>query len=157
MKFTKIFCLILALLMIGGAMVACGGGGTESDETQGNPEETGNEVERDPVNVNIIVRASEKGENVYESGENGYDFEGDTLTVAAILEEFMDFEYSIMIEFDDSGKLVKVGDLVVESNQFWLFSVAKAPKGADLAERVEANIDEYGDIANGDTIVIYLS
>ena len=106
-------------------MVACGGGGTESDETQGNPEETGNEVERDPVNVNIIVRASEKGENVYESGENGYDFEGDTLTVAAILEEFMDFEYSIMIEFDDSGKLVKVGDLVAESNQFGLFSVAK--------------------------------
>ena len=69
----------------------------------------------------------------------------------------MDFEYSIMIEFDDSGKLVKVGDLVAESNQFWLFSVAKAPKGADMAERVEANIDEYGDIANGDTIVIYLS
>ena len=155
MKFVKFLSLILALLLVGGALVACGGGTeTEAPETEGDVE--GN-VDREPINVNIIVRASEKGENVYESGHNGYDFEGETPIVVAILEEFMDFEYSIVVEYDDSGKLVKVGDLEASSNQFWLWSLAKAPKGAAQATPMEENIDEYSDITDGDTIILYLS
>ena len=154
MKFFRICCLILALLMIGGAMVACGGG-TETKATE--TDETEKQVERDAVNVNIIVRASKDGENVYESGANGYDYEGDVLTVQEILIEFMSFDYSIDVEIDDSGKLTKIGDLEASASQFWLFSIAKHPKGADQAEPVEVNIDEYDDIDNGDTIVIYLS
>ena len=154
MKFFRICCLILALLMIGGAMVACGSG-TETKATE--TDETEKQVERDPVNVNIIVRASKDGENVYESGANGYDYEGDVLTVQEILIEFMSFDYSIDVEIDDSGKLTKIGDLEASASQFWLFSIAKHPKGADQAEPVEVNIDEYDDIDNGDTIVIYLS
>ena len=155
MKFVKFFSLILALLLVGGALVACGG----AAETEAQAVETEGEgnVAHEPINVNIIVRASEKGENVYESGPNGYDFEGATPTVVAILEEFMDFEYSIIIEYDDNGKLVKVGDLEASASQFWLWSLAKAPKGAAQATTMDENIDEYSDIHDGDTIVIYLS
>ena len=155
MKFIKFLSLILALLLVGGALVACGG----STETESQVAETEGEgdVDREPINVNIIVRASEKGDNVYESGPNGYDFEGATSTVVAILEEFMDFEYSIVVEYDDNGKLVKVGNLEAGAGQFWLWSLAKAPKGAAQATTMDENIDEYSDIHNGDTIIIYLS
>lgn len=155
MKFFRIFCLILALLMIGSAMVACGGGTDTGDTNVG--EDTGNQGKAEPVNVNIIVRASKTGENVYESGANGYDYEGEVVTVQEILIEFMSFDYGMDVVVDDSGKLTKIGDLEASTSQFWLFSIAKHPKGADQATPVKDNIDEYSDIENGDTIVIYLS
>lgn len=156
MKFLRIFCLILALLMIGSAMVACGGGGADTEESDVD-EDTGNQGQNEPVNVNIIVRASENGENVYESGDKGYDYEGSVLTVQEILIEFMFFDYGMDVVVDDSGKLTKIGDLEASASQFWLFSIAKQPKGADQATPVKDNIDEYSNIENGDTIVIYLS
>ncbi len=152
MKFVKILSLVLALLMMGGVMVACGGGQETETET-----ETETEIKREPINVNIVVRGSEKGENVYVSGDQGYDYEGSVLTVQEILIEFMSFEHEIDVEVGDNGKLTKVGSLEAGATQFWLFSIAKAPLGADQAEPVNANIDEYGDITEGDTIVIYLS
>ena len=153
MKFFRIGCLILALLLVGGAMVACGGDKTV--ETQ--PEETETKVEREPVNVNILVKNAKDGDVVYESGANGYNFEGEVLTVQEILVEFMSFDYGIDVVINDAGKLVGVGDLVADETQFWLFSIAKHPKGADQAEDIKVNINEYSDITNGDTIVIYLS
>ena len=154
MKFFRIFCLILALLMIGSAMVACGGG----TETKGpDTEDTEKQVEHDPVNVNIIVRASKDGENVYASGDKGYDYEGTVLTVQEILIEYMNFEEGLEVEIDENGKLTKIGELEASASQFWLFSIAKHPKGADQATPIKDNIDEYSNIENGDTIVIYLS
>ena len=153
MKALKILCLMMALFMVGGALIACGGSG------DGGSVETDlvTEVKRDPVNVNIIVRESVDGEDKYVSGDNGYNYEGDVLTVQEILIEFMDFEYGEDVVVDDNGKLVKVGEFEASDSQFWLFSIAKHPKGADQATPVDANIDVYGDIENGDTIVIYLS
>ena len=153
MKLFRICCLLLALLMIGGVMVACGGDQTVETE----PEETEAKIEREPVNVNILVKNAKDGDVVYESGANGYNYEGEVLTVQEILIEFMSFDHGIDVVIDDSGKLVGVGDLVADGTQFWLFSIAKHPTGADQAEDIKANIDEYGDIENGDTIVIYLS
>lgn len=153
MKFFRICCLLLALLMLCCAAVACGG--DKVTETQ--PEETEADVKREPVNVHILVKDAKDGEVKYESGANGYDYEGETLTVQEILIEFMSFDHGVDVVVDDNGKLVGIGDMVADETQFWLFGIAKHPKGADQAEDVKANIDEYGDIANGDTIVVYLS
>ena len=152
MKFIKVFSLILALLMIGGAMVACGGNGSEP---QGSGESE-NQVVSEPIHVNICVRATVDGENVYDSEPYGYDFIGSTRTVAKILEEFMSFEMGIDVVYDDEGKLKQVGDIEAGVGQFWMFSVAKAPKGAAQAEAIDANIETYDKIQDGDTIVIYL-
>ena len=152
MKFIRVFSLILALLMIGGAMVACGGNGGETEA----PDETENQVVSEPIHVNIYVRETVDGANVYDSEPYGYDFIGSTRTVAKILEEFMSFEKGIDVVYDDEGKLKKVGDIEAGVGQFWMFSVAKAPKGAAQAEAVDANIETYDQIEDGDTIVIYL-
>ena len=68
----------------------------------------------------------------------------------------MSFEKGIDVVYDDEGKLKKVGDIEAGVGQFWMFSVAKAPKGAAQAEAVDANIETYDQIEDGDTIVIYL-
>lgn len=151
MKFIRIFSLILALLMVGGAMISCGGSGdTESSN------DTGNQNVSEPVHVNIYVRATADGENVYDSEPYGYDFIGSTCTVVKILEEFMSFEKGIDLVYDEEGKLQKVGELEAGVGQFWMFSIAKAPKTAAQAEPVDANIETYDKIENDDTIVIYL-
>lgn len=153
MKSVKIISLLLAVLMMGMMFVACGGDGKETEA-----ESNADVVDRDPINVNIIVKDSEDGVVKYASDENtGYDFEGETATPLAILEEFMDFQYSVVITYDDTGKLQEVGDLKAGDGHLWLWSLAKAPKTADLAEPMDANLDEYTGIENGDTIVIYLS
>ena len=152
MKFIKVFSLILALLMIGGAMIACGGNGGETQSSG----ESENQVVSEPIHVNICVRATVDGENVYDSEPYGYDFIGSTRTVAKILEEFMSFEMGIDVVYDDEGKLKQVGDIEAGVGQFWMFSVAKAPKGAAQAEAIDANIETYDKIQDGDTIVIYL-
>lgn len=152
MKFIRIFSLILALLMIGGAMMACGGSGNDTESS----DETGNQTVSEPIHVNIYVRATADGENVYDSEPYGYDFIGSTCTVAKILEEFMSFEKGIDVVYNEDGKLQKVGELEAGVGQFWMFSVAKAPKTAAQAEPVDANIETYGEIEDGDTIVIYL-
>ena len=77
MKFFRICCLLLELLMLCCAAVACGG--DKVTETQ--PEETEADVKREPVNVHILVKDAKDGEVKYESGANGYDYEGETLTV----------------------------------------------------------------------------
>ena len=69
----------------------------------------------------------------------------------------MGFEYEIEITYDAEGKLAKVGDLEAKDGHLWLWSLAKAPKDASMAEAMDANLDEYNDISAGDTIVIYLS
>lgn len=153
MKFSKILCLVLAVLMIGSVMIACGGSGNEGTT----PVETEGESKRDPVNVNIVVKEAIDGKEMYASDEDGYDYDGEVLTVQEILIDFMTVECDADVEVDEKGKLVKVGDLVASETQFFLFSIAKHPKGAEQAEPVEINIDEYSEIANGDTLVIYLS
>lgn len=150
MKFVRIFCLILALLMVGGAMVACGGG----NETEAPAGDTEGDVTRDPIRVNIHVRRTADGEDVYV-GE-GYDFVGATCTVAEILAEFMSYEYGVDVAYDAAGKLKTVGEIDAAPGQIWLFAVAKPPKGAAQAELVDAYIESYGNIASNDTIVIYL-
>ena len=152
MKFIRIFSLILALLMVGSAMIACGGSGNETEAAK----DTGNQNVSEPIHVNIYVRATAGGENVYDSEPYGYDFIGSTCTVAKILEEFMSFEKGIDVVYDEEGKLQKVGNLEAGVGQFWMFSIAKAPKTAAQAEPVDANIETYSKIENDDTIVIYL-
>ena len=153
MKAIKILSVVLAILMMSMALVSCGG----ADEKETTAEVGGN-VAREPLNVNIIVRESLSGENKYASNEiTGYDYIGTTVNPLAILEEFMGFEYDIEITYDDEGKLAKVGDLEAKDGHLWLWSFAKAPKDASMAEPMDANLDEYSDISAGDTIVIYLS
>ena len=153
MKFFRFFCLILALLMIGSAMVACG---ETEKETENTPVETDGGNVMQSLQVNIYVRATEKGEDVYSSDPYGYEFIGSTCTVAEIVAEFMSFNYGIDIEYDDAGKLKKIGEIEAGVGQFWMVSQAKAPKGAAQAEPVDANVETYSKIENGDTIVIYL-
>ena len=153
MKAVKILCMVLALLMVGMAFVACGG--SKDDETTTGAE---NNVPREPLNVNIIVKDSIDGEVKYASDDNtGYDYIGSTTTPLAILEEFMGFEYEIELTYDENGKLATVGELVASAGHLWLWSLAKAPKDASMAEPMDANLDGYTDISAGDTIVIYLS
>ncbi len=152
MKFCKILCLVLALLMTFTALVACGG------EKETTPDTTEEEVRRDPININIIVRGSLDGEDVYASDAvTGYTYMGDVASPAAILEEFMDFEHSIVIEYDDDGKLIKVGDLEATSGHIWLWALASAPLDAANAEPRSEKLDEYTTIKEGDTIIVYLS
>ena len=150
MKFVKILSLILALLMVGGAMVACGGG-NETEAPAGN---NSSDVTRDPIRVSIHVRRTADGEDVYVT--DGYDFVGQTCTVSEILAEFMSFEYGIDVVYDAAGKLKTVGEIDLAAGQLWLFSIAKPPKGPAQAEPVDANIETYGAIENNDVIVIYL-
>jgi hypothetical protein len=153
MKAIKILCMVLALLMVGMAFVACGG--SSEDETTA---PAGNNIPREPLNVNIIVKDSINGEVKYASDENtGYDYIGATITPLAILEEFMGFEYDVELTYDANGKLATVGDLAASTGHLWIWSLAKAPKDASMAEPMDANLDAYTDISAGDTIVIYLS
>lgn len=153
MKFFRFFCLLLALLMVGGVMVACG---ETVDETGDASSETEAGTAKQPLQVNIYVRETEKGEDVYSSDPYGYEFIGAKCTVAEIVAEFMSFNYGIDVEYDDAGKLKKVGDITAGVGQLWMFSQAKAPKNAAQAEVVDANLEAYDQIENGDTIVIYL-
>ncbi len=152
MKKCKILCLVLALLMIAATLVACGGG---KDTT---PDTSEDDVKRDPIVVNIIVRGSRDGEDVYASDAvTGYTYVGDVASPLAILEEFMDFEYNVTLEYDENEKLIKVGDLSAEMGQLWLWDLAEAPRDAESATPMSVGLDEYTTIKNGDTIVVYLS
>ncbi len=153
MKAVKILCMVLALLMVGMAFAACGD--SKDNETTTGAE---NNVPREPLNVNIIVKDSIDGEVKYASDENtGYDYIGSTTTPLAILEEFMGFEYEVELTYDENGKLATVGELAATTGHLWIWSLAKAPKDASMAEPMDANLDGYTDISAGDTIVIYLS
>ena len=153
MKAVKILSIVLVLLMVGMAFVACGG--SNDTETTTEPE---NNIPTEKLNVNIIVKDSVDGEVKYASDENrGYDYIGSETTPLAILEEFMSFDYEIDITYDENGKLAKVGDLEATTGHLWIWSLAKAPKDASMAEPMDANLDDYTDISKGDTIVIYLS
>lgn len=152
MKALKILCLVLALLMVGMAFVACGGSGDKETTT-----EAENIIPSEPLNINIIVKDSVDGEVKYASGDQGYDYIGAVRTPLAILEEFMGFEHDIEITYDDNGKLATVGELSATTGHLWIWSLAKAPKDASMAEPMDANLDAYTDINKGDTIVIYLS
>ena len=156
MKAVKILCMVLALLMVGMAFVACGD--AKDNETTA---ASGTHIPRESLNVNIIVKASIDGEVKYASDEiTGYDFEyttGATATPLAILEEFMDAEFDVLLTYDDNGKLATVGELAATTGHLWLWSLAKAPKDASMAEPMDENLDAYSDIVAGDTIVIYLS
>ena len=149
----KLLCLVFALLMVMGTMVACGGDG---DDTTGPVTDDPGATAVDPITLNIVVRASVDGENIYESGTNGYDYTLADRTVLTILEDFMFIEYDIVIEYDENGKLVKVGDIEAAPTQLWGFSKASTPKGVAEAEPVDGNIDVYNKINDGDTLVIYL-
>ena len=153
MKTCKIFCLVIAILMMLTAMVACG---SEPEDTT--PDTTDDTVKHDPIVVNIIVRASQDGENLYASDSvTGYTFEGAVASPLAILEEFMDFEHDIVIEYDENGTLKKVGDLEATDGHLFLWDLAKAPLDAENATPMNQGLDEYTNIKNGDTIIIYLS
>lgn len=136
------------------AMVACGGNG---DVVTDPVEDDTKDAVVEPITIHIHVRASEKGEDVYVSEASGYEYTLADRTVLAILEDFMLIEHDVTIEYDEDGKLVKVGDVEADAAQLWLFSQASAPKGADEAAPVDANIDSYNKIKDGDTLVIYLS
>ena len=156
MKAVKILSMVLALLMVGMAFVACGG--SKAPETTTEPE---NNVPHESLNVNIVVKDSLDGEVKYVSDDNtGYDFDyttGDSATPLAILQEFMSSKYDIEITFDANGKLATVGDLAATNGHLWIWSLAKYPKDASMAEPMDENLDAYSDINKGDTIVIYLS
>ena len=148
----KLLCLFVAVLMVMGMMVACGGG-TEVTEA---PVDDGNDVAVEPITLNIHVRASENGEDVY-AGE--YEYTLADRTVLAILEDFMlcnfDEEYEVVC--DETGKLVKVGEIEAAAAQLWLFRQASAPKGVADVAPVDGDIDTYNKVNDGDTLVIYLS
>ncbi len=147
----KLLCLLVALLMVMG-MVACGGG---ADVTEP-PVNEENDKPVEPITLNIHVRASETGEDVY-AGE--YEYTLADRTILAILEDFMlcnfDEEYEIVC--DENGKLVKVGELEASAAQLWLVSQASAPKGVADVEPIDGDIDTYNKVNDGDTLVIYLS
>ncbi len=152
MKKCKILCLVLALVMVLATLVACGG---EKDTT---PDTTNDDVADTAIVVNIIVRASKDGEDVYASDAvTGYTYVGAVKSPLAILEEFMDFEHDVTIEFDEDNKLIKVGEIAAEMGQLWLWDLAEAPLDASSAKPMSVGLDEYTTIKDGDTIVIYLS
>ena len=150
----KLLCLFVAMLMIMSVMVSCGGNG--ADTTVPAADDTKDAVV-EPITIHVHVRASEKGEDVYVSAVGGYEYTLADRTVLAILEDFMLIEHDVTVEYDDDGKLVKVGDIEASAAQLWLFSQASAPKGADEATPVDADIDTYNKVKDGDTLVIYLS
>ena len=152
----KLLCLFVAILMIMGTMVACGNTGDDTTEPVNNDVPN---TPVDPITINIYVRASETGEDVYASDINGYEYTLADRTVLAILEDFMlcNFDVEYELGFDDSGKLVKVGDIEADATQLWLVNQASAPKGADDAKPIDGDIDTYSRINDGDTLVIYLS
>ena len=153
MKALKILSVVLVLLMVGMVFASCGNSNVEESTTA--PESN---VPHESLNINIIVRESANGTDKYFSDVNtGYDFDGTTITPLAILEEFMDYEYDVELTYDEEGKLAKVGELEAKDGHLWLWSLAKAPKDASMVEPMDANLDEYSDISEGDTIVIYLS
>ena len=149
----KLLCLLVAMLMLV-SLVACGG---NADETTAPTSDDNNDAAVEPITINIHVRRSEKGEDEYVSAAGGYEYTLEDRTVKAILEDFMLIEYDLTVEYDDNGKIVKVGDIEADAAQLWLFSQASAPKGADEATPVDANIDTYNRVKDGDTLVIYLS
>ena len=150
----KLLCLFVAIFMLMGMMVACGNGGADVTEPV---VDDNNDVAVEPITVHIHVRASEKGEDIYVTEANGYEYTLENRTVLAILEDFMFIEHDVTIEYDDNGRLVNVGDITASAAQLWLFSQASAPKGADEATPVDGDIDSYNKIKDGDTLVIYLS
>ena len=152
----KLLCLLVAMLMVMGMMVACGGAGDDTtapvtDDAQNTPVE--------PITIHIHVRASESGADVYTSDVNGYEYTLADRTVLAILEDFMlcnfDVEYELV--FDENDKLVKVGEIEADAAQLWLVNQASAPKGVDDAKPIDGDIDTYNKVNDGDTLVIYLS
>ena len=150
----KLLCLFVAMLMVMGMMVACGG--TAEDTTEA-PVVNNDNVAADEITLHIHVRSTETGEDVYVSEAAGYKYSLADRTVLAILEDFMLIEYDVTIEYDEDGKLVKVGSIEAGAAQLWLFSQASAPKGADEATPVDGDIDSYNKVKDGDTLVIYLS
>lgn len=152
----KLLCLLVAMLMVMGMMVACGGNGADTTAPVVDDDK---DTTVEPITIHIHVRESEKGEDVYVSDASGYEYTLEDRTVLAILEDFMlcnfDEEYEIVC--DENNKLVEVGAIKADPAQLWLFSQASAPKGADEATPVDANIDTYNKIKDGDTLVIYLS
>lgn len=150
----KLLCLFVAILMVMSIMVSCGG--TGDDTTDLNDGGLGNN-DVEPITVHIHVRSSEKGDDIYVSEPNGYKYTLADRTVLAILEDFMLIEHDITIDYDENDKLFKVGEIEAGAAQLWLFSQASSPKGADEATPIDANIDSYNKIKDGDTLVIYLS
>lgn len=150
----KLLCLLVAMLMVMGMMVACGGNGEDTTEP---PVENNDNVAADEITLHIHVRSSETGEDVYVSEAAGYKYSLADRTVLAILEDFMLIEHDVTIEYDEDGKLVSVGTITADAAQLWLFSQASAPKGADEATPVDSDIDTYNKVKDGDTLVIYLS
>ena len=150
----KLLCLLVAMLMVMGMMVSCGGNGEEITEA---PVVDNDNVAADEITLHIHVRSTETGEDVYVSEAAGYKYSLADRTVLAILEDFMLIEHDVTIEYDEDGKLVKVGTIEASAAQLWLFSQASAPKGADEATPVDGDIDRYNKVKDGDTLVIYLS
>lgn len=152
----KLLCLLVAMLMVMGTMVACGGAGGDVTEPTVDDNQ---DVSVEPITIHIHVRESESGEDVYTSDVNGYEYTLADRTVLAILEDFMlcnfDVEYELV--FDENDKLVKVGDIEAGAAQLWLVNQASAPKGVDDAKPIDGDIDTYKKVNDGDTLVIYLS
>jgi len=163
----KILSLLVAVLMIVAMFAACGG----SDDQKA---PAADDAAKDPViedvkeaksyTVNIHIRASEDADDTYSI--DGYEFDADPDSenanftydsVLAVIDSYMYMEENVEIEFDDNGKLVKIGTLEADITQLWLCKKASAPKGVGDAEPIDGNIDSYNEIANGDTLVIYLS
>lgn len=154
MKSIKLICFALVAVLLCGCLMACGN--TPAETTA--PETTQATQKRDPLKVNVIVRSSEKGENVYASDSvAGYLFIGDVISPLAIVEEFMSFEYDVEVTYGEDERLKKVGTIEPQLGQLWLWSYAKAPLGADEATAQESNIGSEAEIGNGDTIILYLS
>ena len=163
----KILSLLVAMLMIVALFSACGGSDDNAAKPNDEADQSGvaDEVkEVKTYKVNIHIRASENAADTYFVED--YEFEADPESanpnfaydsVLAIVDSYMYMEEDIEIEFNEAGKLVKIGDLEAAATQLWLCKKASAPKGADDAEIIDGNIDEYNQIVNGDTLVIYLS
>ena len=141
----KLLSLLMAILMVGSVMVACGGGNEPADTT------TANLAPAYAITVSIKVIDID-GTSVIDVANYNYQSGTTAPTPFAVLDDYcyMNFDNGEgMVKKDDGGRLVSVNKLAaVDGTSYWSITV----NGKDIAS-TEFNTQE---LATGDTLVITL-
>lgn len=108
-KFTKIFALVLAVLMMGSVMIACNNGGNTEDTavTEAAPAVS--------ITVKVIVKDAE-GKEVYNEDVK---YSGANPTLGAVLEIFCAGN-EFAEPFDANELLATLGDVAPASGETWI-------------------------------------
>ena len=138
MKLYRVLALVLAMLMIGCVLVACGEKEPEAVKTN--------------VNLRITIQDGPKGDVISQDAEYVYTYNkvGEQLpTITEVLIYYCDLN-EIPLEFQDESQQVitKIGNKTVGKGEFWTYALNKVN-----------NLDDpmyVQTVQSGDTIVIYV-